>query len=662
VSTNSPKQEGADPRIFSPHHFRLYLKPAGGAIAVSQDKKVWRDTGLSMDAIVAGESNETIGNLLQKFINLDKIIDIEASLPLSAQHAIGRQLSAGLFGADALEFAREHLHLVPVVDDDKSNVAEDFFELVLRLPWTLLTTRDDAAAEFIALRSVRPSVITLDASPRKDGSPRFREVKLPPWPKILIVCPLNTQPDTRGKIHMDELIAKLKPSYADKNRLNRLQIVHTYKDFVRCLADSESGFIPHIVYYYGHAKAEETSTLFQFDPTPGDNGTHELGDLINPLRSIFERTRFPPIIWINACQGGAAKRNNVVRRLAPLASAVITTRQVAVVEDSMTLGLQALPDIALEGVAPATALTRAVAEMAKARPDKAVMAARWATTVIATQYGLWSPLGTEDRKLPDPESAGDVSMRLDRSEPLDAIERYFNDALQVSPKTPHAILWHGLPDDGTEVFAQRFVDLVSERFADWSAINFPVELQLSALPKEGAEDHFLDRVYAALRIVDGIGDAGAAFDPLVKAEIEQRSGGQPTLLIFSHGPFNASHIEALRSYLEFWKHLFGRLDLDPSKTRIVLGLRFVREKAAMALAAQDPALELISLDEVPRDELDGHIERYSHFYGYGKDIDQTSARLIGDHGRRFRPLHLALERKLRINVWKDRLDKAGDEP
>ncbi|TIM05511.1 hypothetical protein [Mesorhizobium sp.] len=658
--------------MISPHLYRLYLRPASGTkltIEVSKDRIAWRDTGLSIDTIQSGDATATIGALLQNFIQLDSATDIEPLLPYRKQMAIGRQLNTALFGPDAPPFVHSHLHLVPVLKEDMTDSAEDFFDLFLRLPWALLTEEDDAGAAFLALRRINPSAITIDAAPKRDGTPRFSEVKLPPWPKVLIICPLLSETATNGATHLADLEAVFKPHYKPPdyeaaNRSNRLKTVHTYSDFVRCLSDDAEGFIPHIVYYYGHAKAEENDTLFEFDPEPdGRDGVHSLDDLIDPLKSIHERTNFPPIIWINACQGGAAKRNNVVRRLAPFASVVIATRQVAVIQDSMALGLLALPMIAIDGMAPPVALSRAISQMAKSRPQDAVMAARWATTILAVQYDLWSALGTEDRNIIDPESVGDAPMRLDRSVPLGQIERYFNDALQGSTNAPHAILWHGLPEDGTEVFAQRFIDFVSERFANWSAVNYPVELQLSALPKNDTEIHFRDRIYRALNKADEASDLGIVSDVSVKAAIDNLSDGQPTLLTFTHGPFNTSHVEALRDYLGFWQSLFTNLDLDPEKTRIVLGLRFVREEAASTLVAQSGAFEQVLLDEVPSDELSQHIERFCQLYGFNaKTIDKTTVELTRNHGKRFRPLHLALERKFRLSVWKDRLDKAGDQP
>ncbi|MER9924452.1 hypothetical protein NKJ84_16100 [Mesorhizobium sp. M0048] len=648
--------------MINPNLYRLYLRPGSGAkltLEVSRDKTNWRDTGLSMDTIQRGGAT-TIGALLQNFVQLDKVTDIEPLLPYRKQLAIGRQLNVALFGPQAPRFIHPHPHLVPIVTDDGSDAADNFFDLFLRLPWALLTDEDDADAAFLALDRVTPSSVTIDASPKRDGQPRFSEVKLPPWPKILIVCPLRSANPTRGKDHLEDLDGILKPYYGE--RWNRIRPVHTYSGFVRCLNDDTDGFIPHIIYYYGHAKAEEADTLFEFDPEPdGTSGVHPLDDLINPLKSIYERTDFPPVIWINACQGGSAKRNNVVRRLAPFSSVIIATRQVAVVEDSMALGLRALPLIAKDMLAPPIALYKAIFEMAKLRPQDAVMAARWATTIVAMQYDLWSALGLESRDVIDAESVGDVPMRLDRAVPLDQIERYFNQVLRQPTTAPHVILWHGLPEDGTEVFAQRFVDMVSERLADWSAVNYSVELQLSALPKADAEIHFRDCVYRALCRVDEKSQLGVVRDENVKAAVDNLSNGQPTLLTFTHGPFNASHIEALGDYLDFWRTLFTNLELDPKKTRIVLGLRFVREDAASSLA-EGSGFEQVALAEVPSDEITQHIERFSKLYGFNKTTaDKATIDLMRDNGRRFRPLHLALEKKLRLSVWEDRLDKAGDD-
>src|SRR5262249_40625300 len=119
--------------------------------------------------------------------------------------------------------------------------------------------------------------------------------------------------------------------------------------------------------------------------------------------------RFPPIIWVNACQSAAAERNNFLRLLSPVAATVVATRTLVAVADSRAIAEQALPAVAISGQAPHCAIRDV---LSKAPPP--VLAGRWATTIISVQYELWSALGTEDRQVPDIESLGDFPMRVDR--------------------------------------------------------------------------------------------------------------------------------------------------------------------------------------------------------------------------------------------------------
>ncbi|TPK87364.1 hypothetical protein [Mesorhizobium sp. B2-4-17] len=632
----------------SPYHYVIYIRPRSGTLECSVDQKTWRDTGLSAATVYDGITAETLGQLLDTLGRIEEIEEVERDLPYRRQQAIGRKLNAGLFGPASPPIGHPHIHLVPIVSDDESAESENFFDLFLRLPWMLLTDRNDGAARFLALCEPNPTAITVDAAPA-NGEPRVTEVKLPPYPKILLICPSKSVPPTGGQQHGADLERILKSHYDPAERSDRIVKVETFAEFVTCL-NKTPRFSPHIIYFYGHATAQGEDTVLQFGPTEDDSGWHSIDALQQPLLNLVARTNFPPIVWINACKGAAAKRNSALRALGPTTAAVIATRTLAVVEDSLKLGTIALPMIAIDGKAPPLALRDAIAQLVEDAPQDSVKSARWATTIVAIQYKLWSPLGTEERKIDDAESGGDIPMRLDRTVPLLKIREYLDKALQAPANTAHAILWHGSAEDSTDVFAQRFVDYASEGFSNWSSVSYNVELQAQSQSK--GKIPFLESVYRALNNLPATAIIGKIRDENIKTTLQQFNDGQPTFVTLSHGPFDHSHIEMLRDYLAFWNDLFPTLELDPKRAQILLGLRFVREGPPVSLDTDSPLFVQVPLGPVLSDELAWHLEKYYPLYSVSKNnIDKEVEDLIELHGSSFRNLHLALEEKLQFEWW-----------
>ena len=115
---------------------------------------------------------------------------------------------------------------------------------------------------------------------------------------------------------------------------------------------------PHVIYFYGHGETDDFSTRFQFE-NDGAADWRGFDEISQAVSQLINSSRFPPVVWVNACQGAAAHQESALRMLAPVSSCVIATRTVIAVDDSRALARAALPLIC-QGRAPGSAIRQAL--------------------------------------------------------------------------------------------------------------------------------------------------------------------------------------------------------------------------------------------------------------------------------------------------------------
>ncbi|MEY9123805.1 hypothetical protein [Bradyrhizobium yuanmingense] len=615
----------------------------------------WEATGLGRHT--AYEKGATFGSLIDQWAIIDELEEIEDKITLTTQRAIGRQLYRALFGAKR-SIGDRWIHLVPLLApahaagtaDDNS----DFIDLVYRLPWSFLTIADDDRASFLSRTRSGPGSITLDAWPDRGATAPF-ETKLPPHPVVLLVIPLNStgKEDTFGKEHLKVIQTALGPYY-EKPTLQK-NVIHasTFEEFSTALETMR----PHVIYFYGHAKPSGNSTVFWFDH--GKVTQHvDVGEICGAVQRLRETTPFAPVVWVNACQSAAAERNNFLRLLSPLAATVLATRTLAAVADSRAIAEKALPAIVIGGHAPHAAIR----DVLSTSPPP-MLAGRWATTVISVQYELWSALGTEERQVPDLESAGDFPMRVDRTHALSSIAGQLGPRLRLPPTAPHVVVWKGPPEQSLEVFTRRFIDHLAETFPDWSTVELRVSLQLDPRPASESENDDLVSVLIALlgRPLDP-DDVTTVNHKRIRDETMRLSKPR-TVLLFVHGPFTRANLGAVNDYLKNWRSLHAAIDTQGGNVHVVLCFAFNDENTV----AEGPTLVgdgfiTEPLGPVSPRELAEHMAQFRLFYNYAPDeIDAKANELARETNGMFRLIHARLEKQAQMIRWSRRGTKQGEQ-
>lgn len=622
----------------------VHLRRANsGAIDVSVDDAVtWHPSNLSPTMQLAGGSLDDLQTFLFDLMRLDGggLEVNEANLRLPRQKEIGRQLHAELFGGPGkMPDPGRWLHIVPVLSPGGNAATRqanrEFVDFVSRVPWTLLTRSDSEDAPFLALDAVEPVAITIDAAPERSGTAWSQSIKMPPYPRVLLVIPRVSEAGvtpTGGEAHELALVTELEPYFSDQAR-TCLKVVRSYPEFVRVIATDEDRFEPQVVYFYGHGLTEGFGTSFQFEGPEGTADWHNFDDVHGELHRLVQRTRFPPVIWVNACLGGAAESDSALRVLSPIACCVITTRTLSAVSDSQALGLAALPRIVRDGQAPPGAIRDALHH--KPLP---IRAARWASTIISVQYDSWTALGSEGRIAADLESAGDFPLRLDRAEPLGRVAQHLTDRLALAPASL-PILWHGAAEQGLAAFETLIAERMRAAFMAWEIRDRHVDLQPDCAPEKprDRQQHFLASLSRAL---SSAGASPARVDAArIKSQLANLGGGR-TILLLSHGPFAEAHMALVHDYAVFWRSFFAML--APAGMHVVLG--FGLEEGVTGVAPQLDGSLIQPLGPVPPRELANHLSAYHLLYSLPPDLAaETAQELVEAHGGRFDRIRKALE-------------------
>lgn len=639
-----------------PHRYEIRLRPGpGGTLECRhEDQEDWRNTGLSLDKPL-DDDGRRFADLLGDLRHDNEADDLETALPRYLQARIGRQLFVALFGEGAREFGDRRIHIV--LEPGAAEKPQEFLDLALGLPWGLLTESNQEAAPFLALRADRPAAITIDATPRRSGDqPIFGELKMPLFPELLLIG-TDTDPGkpTGAKAHCETLWESLAPPYVPEERLidggdmfdrgeGRIRFARTFDQVNAQL--SGRGFEPQIIYYYGHARVDDDDTVLEFENSRGGRDNHKLDDLVELLRSRRSgKSAFPPIVWINACKSGVARRS-AVRQLAPFASVVIATRAAIGASVAAELGLGTLKKIVLEGEAPPLALRDTIHELSMRHPSEKVTPAWWAINVMAVQYRLWSLLNPEERRFNDAETVGDLPARLDRKLPLNRIQAQIDKAIETLPDhlgpASLALLWHGTADEGLIAFGRRVEDHLAENYPAWPLRSYRVDLQPDARPKLRPEVHFITSLDCGLRGLDrSARNTDTRLQDIVDT-LESFANRRPWLLVLNHGKFTIDHVDLLRDYLSFWKGLLEDYNEKLKNVRVLLCFAVETTDSSGEFALPRYA---VRLDRVVSGEINEHLKRFSGYYNLSgeaarkKEVD----RLMGKTDRRFRPLYDELQ-------------------
>jgi hypothetical protein len=595
---------------------------------------------LSPDMKLGGDSMTTVQDFLFELMNVEELESSEWELRRSQQHRIGRDLYRAVFAPDGLGDPERWIHIIPErhpLSNDQTEFQE-FVDFICRVPWTLLTADDTSNAPFIVLDEIEPVAITIDGAPDRGNREWFLDVKLPPYPRLLLVIPeVREDPPTEGAAHRNELEEALAEHYARAGVPHYLQIVSTFDAFRKIIRSK--ALDPHILYFYGHGATEGGhGTSFQFQNADGSADWRSFDEIRQELDGLVQRTNFPPLIWINACHGASAEQDSGLRALAPISCCVVTTRTLVAVRDSRSLATNTLPKIVIEGCAPHSAIRETLHET-----PLPVKSARWATTVIAVQYETWSALGSEDRIDVDLDSAGDFPMRMDRRAPLQNIFTYLKSSLESPPEGPQSIIWYGPSEQGLDVFEERIAELVIERFQNWRVFPRRVELQSHLLPRSVRDRaaYFRAGVFSALRGMPPR-TAGRVDFERIRSAFDNLSGNK-NVFVLLHGPLEQEDLSVVRDYVDFWQKLFYELMLPGRDVRIVLGFYFSGLSATLEAIQLDGTL-VQALGPVPPRELADHMNSYRYFYSLTQsEVPQAAQSLVEAHGGRFNHIRLALE-------------------
>jgi hypothetical protein len=615
--------------MINPARRDIRLRLMNGIIERELPNQGWRSTGLSRDTVVSGGDDATLESLIGELQSAEDLETLSWSLRLTKQRAVGRNLYRGLFNPEGLGDPGRWLHLVPDKDDD-------FVDLFCRIPWCFLPREDDNASPFLMLDRNEAVSITIDAAPDRGHPEWFDEIKFPLHPRVLLVIPQvdDHGAPTSGKEHLAELTDALKasnPAFSSDLLLS----VRTYAEFCKALESHD----PHVIYFYGHGSNDSFHTTFQFEKGVGSADWRNFDECVVPLQNLLGSTQFPPVIWVNACQTGSAPQESALRMLAPLSCCTIATRTVIAVDDSRELARVALPLI-VNGRAPHSAVRQAIHDS-----PPSVQCARWATTIVAVQFGIWSASAPQRRagfKDFDSDSIGDFPRMLDRVRPLQGVEAFLKERIPGASEKPWSVLWHGHAEQGLDVFEERISESIRDIFPGKTVSIRNIELQADVAPNDpdALEQQFCESVFYGLKGMRKPTDEKGVLHKKRIQEYVTTAIGEDSLLVLLHAPLYASQIPLIKSYLNFWDDYFRALVLP--KQEVVLGFGFVDASA--------PDLQLDSvnfLDSVPPGELDDHLWTFRGFYrGVPEKRDRVSAKaqsLVDEFNGRFERIHLKLE-------------------
>jgi hypothetical protein len=586
------------------------LRQSLGTIEIDvEGKDEWRKTSLSKTMKFDSRSIPDVKSLLDSYLDT-KFLEIHTwDLRIAEQRKIGCALRQSIFGDSKVRLGT-HLHIIPVLNPEDPKGNRELLDVTCRVPWSLLTTKNDEKSDFLALNPVRPTAISFDADPQTEPRPDCYEIRLPSAPKLLLVMPEvkheNVETGTAAEAHRKSILEMLEPYY--KEVPTNIECVRTVEEFQAAFTDKN---FPHdIIYFYGHGRSLDKGAIFEFekDGKTGVPNWIQIDIIHEVIHRAVTSSRRPPFVFFNACQGAAASQESALRTFATSASCVIAMRSVVWMDASRTLAEKVLKSVIIDGFAPPVAVREALRKM----PLTWMRSGHWASIAIAVQYSEWTSLGMTKPIAEANDAVGDFPSRVDRSEPLAEIEKILQENLNSDPtgNGPSVILWAGSRDEMPTEFSERTRDVIIERFPGHRPLFYDVTLQQGVSPD--ATDDLEPQLYCGIyRAFVNELDIDVVRPIDVISVIQNISPGRKGILVLFHGPLSPAHVKLVSDYIALWGTICEGLG-DDMAPRIALAFGF--EVDATGPMVPPAGSDAIFLGSVPPAEIKAHLSRYRHYY------------------------------------------------
>jgi hypothetical protein len=460
-------------------------------------------------------------------------------------------------------------------------------ELIPRLPWSLLA--EAVYGTYLSQRVLTPvlSGRTLEG----DGlglEGVFRDVELPPNPRLLLVTP---EPAGVSPTEADHHVRELEHRLGGLDRWlvlgKNLRRVRSWAEFVGAL---QGELAPHLVYFYGHGEADGRQGRLVFQDGEGRRLDQPIAEF---ARRLGELATPPLVAYVNCCQGDAAGMLGAGRQLEARIPAVLTNRTVADIPAAQAQGRLFWEQI-IGGIAPHQALQRVYA--ATGGPELTVEQVCWMTPVLHGHYREWSahPPQPVSRQVHDPH----WNLKVDRTLQYPIISDLTRKMVRFGKPKAQSFVWYGREGEGVDIFRER----LDRELFDLSLPDGRTELSDTAfrtlrpewpatLARKGED--FRDMVLNAF----GVSDLAAIPRRIAEWAREEE---QPTALVYlAHEPVRiresytsramieeSINPQTLRAYLEWWDSLLAdpKLGLLEAGQHLLIGLPFISGNPPALLA------------------------------------------------------------------------------
>ncbi|MEM9329932.1 MAG: hypothetical protein AAGA53_01325 [Pseudomonadota bacterium] len=587
--------------------------------------KAWHETQFSKaTSINFEESARTVEEIISLFRE-SGAAQIRQEIDLINQKKIGRALFQK-FVAETDEFIVDQswIHINPhLADEDARDRLRNF---LLQIPWSMMTEADSADANMLGRNG---TVFTVNAAPRSDGEHKWPNVYWPFNRKVLLVC-TTSDPKIDGIKHKDEILKKLAVIPHSGPFSLETRCVSSFLEFSKEVSD----WGPHIIYFYGHGSLIGDTTALEFDEMV-DGKLVPKSYRIEELRGVLDKhpDGFAPVVWINACNSGAAERASALTLLAERAPVVMATRSEVFAKSAGSLAELVLPKI-VEGTPPPTALR----EVSLGLPDPVIGAAQWCSTIIAVQYELWYALGKSDLSI---EESGDFTNRINRTDQIGNVKENIDQIITAQKNSVSRITWYGPGNQAPDLFEKRLWEWILENYPDRQPQIKKVELQLdsSAIQeRQNMETVFLRLVCSSLNKSIRRG----RWDDLKNQLGSLKENGCELLVLF-HGVFEPMNEEVIQQYENFWRIL---QESDELSVPCLLAFWQTADQQ------NEHSENLIMLESLKPGEISAHLDFYCENYNMRtKDRQEVARDLCQKHKGSYRKIYNELTKLVSITYY-----------
>ena len=613
-------------------------------------------------AIDLGEGRTcTLGEVIDTYAEATQFFDVQEFFTVYAQQAIGEVLFEALGGAKVLNEEGGWLEIA--VCDTPGPGSAGIRREIERLPWPFLARPDARGSSFLINDEENPWVVTLDGAPDLARE----EVLFPPEPRILLMI-AGDDPAAAGydpnrdqaPEHEAELLAALKSCYSADAFDQNVKVAHRWKEVVALL---NGGFLPRVIYFYGHGESDGKSSQLLFRAGAGELPRVSSTQIRNLIEQVSKGWR-PEIFFANCCHGNSAPRFGLGEELSKLVPCLIANRTVSGVEESRLIGLHVLESLARDGTAPDELMTGAVRKVLT-NVSGSTVGGRWGCPVVYTRYSSWIALAPETRSDIRTITAGDFPARVDRHEPIKHATAAFASRLGAKGVTIDGIAWQAEERQGLINFSRRLRDVFNEQFTTTPIREWMVRFQAESYPAAGDDSgelvpHFAKSIYAALA---GPGDPLRAPNKAVRlsdviSKLTQSVATAGSTVLFSHEPIDAKRQVFLREYWLTWAQIRKEIEKNPRAQALRILLAFplrVGPTDSIDIAKVMTASDVLSLtplgvfESVSREELAAHLQLFTAFYNMRDDqVDSVAASIHGRTNGIFDQTHIALKTKAGI--------------